>query len=101
MKAFTRVSDTMWPGVVTLPSMAVGASDGRYLRASGIPVYALSGLFNERDDNRAHGRDVRRRSRSPQSRPHSTPENKTQQIMLRSVSNTLTRAEERKITLLC
>ena len=59
MRAFNRLTDTMWPGVVTLPSMAVGASDGRYLRAAGIPVYSLSGLFNERDDNRAHGRDER------------------------------------------
>jgi acetylornithine deacetylase/succinyl-diaminopimelate desuccinylase-like protein len=60
MKAFNRVTDTMWPGVITLPTMAVGASDGRYLRAEGIPTYGLSGLFNERDDNRAHGRDERR-----------------------------------------
>jgi acetylornithine deacetylase/succinyl-diaminopimelate desuccinylase-like protein len=59
MKVFNRLTDEMWPGVVTLPSMAVGASDGRYLRAAGIPIYSLSGLFNERDDVRAHGRDER------------------------------------------
>jgi acetylornithine deacetylase/succinyl-diaminopimelate desuccinylase-like protein len=60
INAFNRVTDTMWPGVITLPTMAVGASDGRYLRAVGIPTYGLSGLFNERDDNRSHGRDERR-----------------------------------------
>ena len=80
MRTFDRLTDIMWPGVVTLPSMAVGASDSRYLRGAGIPVYSLSGLFNERDDNpagscatsqqltqlqssdfaaRAHGRDVK------------------------------------------
>ena len=59
MKAFGRLTDTMWPGVIVLPSMSVGASDGRYLRSSGIPVYGISGLFNERDDVRAHGRDER------------------------------------------
>ena len=60
MKAFNRVTDGMWPGVITLPVMGVGATDGRYLRAEGIPTYGLSGLFHERDDNRAHGRDERR-----------------------------------------
>jgi acetylornithine deacetylase/succinyl-diaminopimelate desuccinylase-like protein len=39
--------------------MAVGASDARYLRAGGIPVYGASGLFNDRDDVRSHGRDER------------------------------------------
>jgi acetylornithine deacetylase/succinyl-diaminopimelate desuccinylase-like protein len=59
MKTFTRITDTMWPGVATLPSMLAGATDGRYLRSAGIPVYSLSGIFNERDDVRAHGRDER------------------------------------------
>ncbi len=59
MQAFSRVTDTMWPGVITLPSMATGASDGRYLRASGIPTYGIQGFFDERDGGRAHGRDER------------------------------------------
>lgn len=59
MKAFTRVSDTMWPGVVTVPTMATGASDGRYLREAGIPTYGVQGFFGDRDDVRAHGRDER------------------------------------------
>jgi acetylornithine deacetylase/succinyl-diaminopimelate desuccinylase-like protein len=64
MKAFGRITDSMWPGVIILPSMAVGASDGRYLRSSGIPTYSLSGLFSESDDVRAHGRDERMAVRS-------------------------------------
>jgi acetylornithine deacetylase/succinyl-diaminopimelate desuccinylase-like protein len=59
MKAFNQVTDTMWPGVVTLPSMATGASDGRYLRESGIPTYGVQGFFLDRNDIRAHGRDER------------------------------------------
>jgi acetylornithine deacetylase/succinyl-diaminopimelate desuccinylase-like protein len=59
MKAFNNVTDTMWPGVVTIPSMATGASDGRYLRAAGIPTYGVQGFFGDRDDVRAHGRDER------------------------------------------
>ena len=51
--------DTMWPGVVTVPTMAVGGSDGRYLRVAGIPTYGVQGFFSDRDDVRAHGRDER------------------------------------------
>jgi acetylornithine deacetylase/succinyl-diaminopimelate desuccinylase-like protein len=59
MKAFNQVSDIMWPGVITLPSMATGASDGRYLREAGIPTYGIQGFFLDRNDVRAHGRDER------------------------------------------
>ena len=59
LKAFDRITDTMWPGVVTVPSMAVGGSDGRYLRLAGIPTYGVQGFFIDRDDVRAHGRDER------------------------------------------
>ena len=64
MKAFTRVTDTMWPGVIAVPSMAVGGSDGRYLRSAGIPTYGVQGFFIDRDDVRAHGRDERMLVRS-------------------------------------
>jgi len=59
MKAVSRITDTIWPGVATLPIMVMGASDGRYLREAGIPTYGVQGLFGERDDFRAHGRDER------------------------------------------
>ena len=59
LKAVTRLSDTMWPGVVTIPVMSTGATDGRYLRIAGIPTYGVSGFFGDRDDVRAHGRDER------------------------------------------
>ena len=39
--------------------MAVGGSDGRYLRVAGIPAYGVQGFFSDRDDVRAHGRDER------------------------------------------
>ena len=54
-----RLSDSMWPGVVTIPVMSTGATDGRYLRVAGIPTYGVSGFFGDRDDVRAHGRDER------------------------------------------
>jgi acetylornithine deacetylase/succinyl-diaminopimelate desuccinylase-like protein len=64
LKAFARISDTMWPGVVTVPTMSVGGSDGRYLRVAGIPTYGIQGFFLDRDDVRAHGRDERMPVRS-------------------------------------
>ena len=59
LKTVARLSDTMWPGVLTIPVMSTGATDGRYLRVAGIPTYGVSGFFGDRDDVRAHGRDER------------------------------------------
>jgi acetylornithine deacetylase/succinyl-diaminopimelate desuccinylase-like protein len=58
-KAISKVTDTMWPGVPVVPNMVMGATDGRFLRAIGIPTYGVQGLFGDRDDMRAHGRDER------------------------------------------
>jgi acetylornithine deacetylase/succinyl-diaminopimelate desuccinylase-like protein len=57
--AVERLADSMWPGVVMTPVMSTGASDGKRLRAEGIPVYGVSGMFSDIDDVRAHGRDER------------------------------------------
>lgn len=59
LDAVAKITSKMWPGVRTIPYMVVGATDGLYLRASGIPTYGVEGLFMERDDFRAHGRDER------------------------------------------
>jgi acetylornithine deacetylase/succinyl-diaminopimelate desuccinylase-like protein len=54
-----RVSGTLWPGVKVMPVMSTGATDGRYLRRAGIPVYGISGMFGDPEDIRAHGKDER------------------------------------------
>jgi acetylornithine deacetylase/succinyl-diaminopimelate desuccinylase-like protein len=59
MDAVEQVTSSLWPGVVVTPVMSTGATDGKYLRAGGIPVYGVSGMFGEIDDVRAHGRDER------------------------------------------
>ncbi len=59
LKAVARITDTMWPGTVTVPMMVMGGTDGMYLRAAGIPTSGVQGVFIERDDFRAHGRDER------------------------------------------
>jgi acetylornithine deacetylase/succinyl-diaminopimelate desuccinylase-like protein len=57
--AVRSVSDGMWPKVVILPNMSAGASDSAYTRAAGLPSYGVDGIFQDVDDDRAHGRDER------------------------------------------
>jgi acetylornithine deacetylase/succinyl-diaminopimelate desuccinylase-like protein len=64
LKAMNRVTDTLWPGVTVVPFMSTGATDGRSLRAAGIPTYGVQGFFGDPSDNRAHGRDERMLIRS-------------------------------------
>ena len=59
LKAVSEITNSMWPGVPTVPIMVMGATDGRYLRAAGIPCYGIQGFFMDRDDIRFHGRDER------------------------------------------
>jgi acetylornithine deacetylase/succinyl-diaminopimelate desuccinylase-like protein len=58
-QAVSRITDTIWPGVPSVPIMVMGATDGKYLRAGGIPTYGVQGFFFDRDDIRFHGRDER------------------------------------------
>ena len=59
LSAVGAVTTELWPGVATVPMMVMGATDGMYLRAAGIPTYGVQGLFYDRDDIRFHGRDER------------------------------------------
>ncbi len=54
-----RITEELWPGVPVIPTMSTGATDGLFLRNAGIPVYGVSGIFSDIDDNRAHGQDER------------------------------------------
>ncbi|HXT16214.1 MAG TPA: M20/M25/M40 family metallo-hydrolase [Gemmatimonadaceae bacterium] len=64
MSAVSTVTSAMWPGVATVPMMVMGATDGLYLRAAGIPTYGIQGFFYDRDDIRFHGRDERLKVKS-------------------------------------
>ena len=57
-----RITAAMWPQVKVVPVMSTGATDGLYLRKAGIPVYGVSGIFDDIDDVRAHGKDERLKS---------------------------------------
>jgi acetylornithine deacetylase/succinyl-diaminopimelate desuccinylase-like protein len=54
-----RVTAQLWPGVPVIPTMGTSATDAFFLRRAGIPVYGVSGIFDDIDDVRAHGRDER------------------------------------------
>jgi acetylornithine deacetylase/succinyl-diaminopimelate desuccinylase-like protein len=57
--AVTASTNKLWPGLPMVPAMDTGASDGIYLIRAGIPTYGVSGIFNDEDDYRAHGRSER------------------------------------------
>lgn len=59
MRAAERVTARLFPGVLVVPTMLTGATDGKYLRAAGIPTYGVSGIFFDMDAIRWHGRDER------------------------------------------
>jgi acetylornithine deacetylase/succinyl-diaminopimelate desuccinylase-like protein len=54
----------MWGDIPVIPTMLTGATDGRYLRAAGIPTYGVSGIFSNGGENNAHGRDEKLRVKS-------------------------------------
>ncbi|HEV7904747.1 MAG TPA: M20/M25/M40 family metallo-hydrolase [Pyrinomonadaceae bacterium] len=64
MKPIEQITQAMWPGVPVVPIMGTGATDSLFFRQVGIPVYGVSGIFDDIDDNRMHGRDERIATRS-------------------------------------
>jgi len=59
MTAVESLTKEMFPGVIVVPVMSTGATDGLYLRNGEIPTYGIDGTFYDIDDVRAHGRDER------------------------------------------
>jgi acetylornithine deacetylase/succinyl-diaminopimelate desuccinylase-like protein len=59
MRIVERTTTELWPGVPVVPVMSTGGTDGMFLRIAGIPTYGISGLFEDIDDVRAHGKDER------------------------------------------
>ncbi len=63
LRAVEAAAARLWPGVAVVPLLELGGSDGRFLRAAGIPTFGASGVFLDVDDVRAHGRDERVRAK--------------------------------------
>jgi acetylornithine deacetylase/succinyl-diaminopimelate desuccinylase-like protein len=63
MGPIRELSRGFW-GVPVIPMMSTGATDGSALRRAGIPVYGVSGVFDDVEDTRTHGRNERIRASS-------------------------------------
>ena len=59
MGTIEKLTAEFWPGAPVIPTMSAGATDSTYLRNAGIPAYGHSGLADDVDDFRAHGKDER------------------------------------------
>jgi acetylornithine deacetylase/succinyl-diaminopimelate desuccinylase-like protein len=59
MRPIENQTRAMWKDVPVVPIMGTGATDSLYFRQINVPMYGVSGLFGDIDDNRAHGRDER------------------------------------------
>jgi acetylornithine deacetylase/succinyl-diaminopimelate desuccinylase-like protein len=59
MRKLEDLSTKLYGGIPVVPVMDAGASDGKYLRLGGIPTYGVPGVFEDVNDDRAHGRDER------------------------------------------
>ncbi|SCK16093.1 Acetylornithine deacetylase/Succinyl-diaminopimelate desuccinylase [Variovorax sp. HW608] len=59
MQVVDSITQQMWPGIPVVPTMSTGATDSRFMRNIGIPMYGVSGIFSEPSDARAHGLDER------------------------------------------
>ncbi|CAN5844053.1 M20/M25/M40 family metallo-hydrolase [soil metagenome] len=59
MRPIENATRSMWKDVPVVPIMGTGATDSLYFRQVGVPMYGVSGIFGDIDDNRAHGRDER------------------------------------------
>jgi acetylornithine deacetylase/succinyl-diaminopimelate desuccinylase-like protein len=57
--AAKQVTSALWPGVPVVPFTSQGGTDGTHLRRAGIPTYGISGIADDYDDIRAHGKDER------------------------------------------
>jgi acetylornithine deacetylase/succinyl-diaminopimelate desuccinylase-like protein len=62
--AVTALTRETWGDIPVVPTMSTGATDGRFLRAAGIPTYGVSGIFSVPGETNAHGRDEKLRVKS-------------------------------------
>ena len=59
LPAIEKVASAFWKDATVIPSMSAGATDGLYLRSIGVPVFGLSGIEIQPEDERSHGLNER------------------------------------------
>lgn len=64
MALLDTLSARYFPGAPVVPAMALGASDGLFLRNAGIPVYSLSAIAEMDGEANAHGLNEKVREKS-------------------------------------
>ena len=64
LSSVTDLTKQMFGDIPVIPVMSTGATDGRFLRAVGIPTYGVSGIFSLPGESNAHGRDEKLRTKS-------------------------------------
>ena len=64
LAATTSLTKSMFGDIPVIPTMSTGGTDGRFLRAAGIPTYGVSGIFSSPGETNAHGRDEKLRVKS-------------------------------------
>lgn len=65
METLGALVEELFPGAPVIPTMSTGATDGLYVRNGGIPVYGVSAMLeDEEEEVRAHGRDERLSTRA-------------------------------------
>ena len=65
METLESLVEELFPGAPVIPTMSTGATDGLYVRNGGIPVYGVSAMLEDEDEEvRAHGRDERLSTRA-------------------------------------
>ena len=64
LTAVTDLTKQMFGAIPVIPVMSTGATDGRFLRAAGIPTYGVSGIFSLPGETNSHGRDEKLRTKS-------------------------------------
>ncbi|MES2176922.1 MAG: M20/M25/M40 family metallo-hydrolase [Gemmatimonadota bacterium] len=62
--AVASITKKMFGDIPVVPEMTTGATDGRFLRAVGIPTFGVSGIFVEGAENNMHGRNEKLRVKS-------------------------------------
>jgi acetylornithine deacetylase/succinyl-diaminopimelate desuccinylase-like protein len=64
LTATTALTTSMFGAIPVVPVMSTGATDGRFLRAAGIPTYGVSGILSVSGETNSHGRDEKLRTKS-------------------------------------
>jgi carboxypeptidase PM20D1 len=59
LAAITRAVHADYPGVMVVPYLESGGTDGKVYRAAGIPTFASSGMFTKASEMYAHGLNER------------------------------------------